>query len=121
MDFRTNKVVTNASGKKRFLPEGKAISYPLITGARPFLRCGQTPGICFVQKKIAGGGCTISYYTSFSPSILRSWLQKSTHDVCVLVPDPFPPRMRGKKSGTQLRGLYSNTSLPPFDLPLPEV
>ena len=97
---------------KRFHPKGEATSRPIITGARPFLRSGQTCGICFVKKKeLMGGGCTFSYF-SLSLHIIKVWRQQSTH-VCVFCSHQF------SKGGKNIR--IRGASCSPVKLPLPEV
>ena len=70
MDFGTNRVVKKLFKQKRFHREGEATSCPVITGARPFLRSGQTLGVCFVQKKKGLMGEAVQFHTSFFPSVL---------------------------------------------------
>jgi hypothetical protein len=83
---------------KRFHPKGEATSRPIITGARPFLRSGQTRGICFVKKKeLMGEGCTFSKF-SLSFHIIKVWRQRSTH-VCVFCSRQFSKGGKNQNKG----------------------
>ena len=50
----TKKVVKEYFKHEHSHPEGEAITRPVITGARPFLRKGQTLWICIFSRRLMG-------------------------------------------------------------------